>query len=172
MKTVVSSKIFHFVLGATLGCGLGFLSPASANSYLIDLNSKTVTDLGNVDARAINDNGQVAGNLASPGGEVHAFFTGPDGLGITDLGALGGDWSTAVGINQSGQLVGSSTTTRGLSYAFLTGPNGLGVTPLQTGDDLVAVSPSGINDRGQVVGDIMTWEGTFIHSSLGQTVRK
>lgn len=54
----------------------------------------------------INDSGQVAGFSDVPEylEEVvdefnHAFITGPDGIGITDLGTLGGDSSYATAIN-------------------------------------------------------------------------
>ena len=72
MKIIGNCRARSLVLAATLGLGLGFATHASAldYSYLIDLNSKEVTDLGNhVGAVAINDSGQVIG--ASNRGGIH-----------------------------------------------------------------------------------------------------
>jgi probable HAF family extracellular repeat protein len=98
-------------------------------------------------AYAINDVGQVVGQSGTGSGLVHAFMTGPDGEGMTDLGTLGG-YSLAYGINDAGQVVGWSTTAAmGPAHAFITGPDGTDMTDLGTlaGDFSAA---SGINDAG------------------------
>jgi hypothetical protein len=48
MKITRNFKIRGFILAAAFSAGLGFATSASAQerSYLIDLNSKTVTDIG------------------------------------------------------------------------------------------------------------------------------
>ena len=69
MKITLDFKVRGFILAAAFSAGLGFGTSASAqvqHSYLVDLNSKTVTDigtLGGTTARAfgINDAGQVVG---------------------------------------------------------------------------------------------------------------
>ena len=50
----------------------------------------SVTDLGTLGgdftaAYGVNDNGQVIGLSTVPGGQSHAFITGPNGIGMIDL---------------------------------------------------------------------------------------
>ena len=103
----------------------------------------------------INDSGQVVGSSFTGSGSLHAFITGPNGVGMTDLGTLGGVYSNAFGINDSGQVVGESYirdivgSIYSPNHAFITGPNGIGMTDLGT---LGHSSAVGINDSGQVVG--------------------
>jgi probable HAF family extracellular repeat protein len=139
MTIIRGFKVRGFILAAAFSAGLGFATSASAqqpHSYLVNLNSKTVTDigtLGGIDsiASGINDAGQVAGRSFTPGGAVHAFITGPDGMGMRDLGTLGGAYSFAYGINEAGQVVGSlSDTAGGALHASITGPDGMGMRDL------------------------------------------
>ena len=97
-------------------------------------------------ASDINASGQVVGRAYIGGIESHAFITGANGVGMTDLGTLGGNYSLAYGINASGQVVGYSLTETGEGHAFVTGPDGVGMTDLGPG---IAYD---INDAGQVVG--------------------
>ena len=49
MKIIRGFKVRGFILAAAFSAGLGFGTSASAqagHSYLVDLNSKTVTDIG------------------------------------------------------------------------------------------------------------------------------
>jgi probable HAF family extracellular repeat protein len=93
-----------------------------------------------------------AGNAAQ-----HAFITGPNGIGMTDLGTVpGGGSSDAQDINATGQVVGSFYINDGSSsHAFMTGPNGVGMTDLNSLVDLpngiVLIGAVGINDSGQVI---------------------
>jgi probable HAF family extracellular repeat protein len=71
--------------GCSLISGLGHVTHAKAQiylpqvSYLVDLNTRTVTSLGSLggiysSAYGINDAGQVVGNSHTAGGEIHAFI--------------------------------------------------------------------------------------------------
>lgn len=79
-----------------------------------------------MNGRDINDVGQVVGWLYPIGANWYPFITGPNGVGITKLEPLGGDWIPS-GLNDAGQVVGTFNTTpnNGFNYhAFITGPNG------------------------------------------------
>ena len=90
MRMTRSSKIQRLILAAALTIGLCFVSPVSAQllsegrSFILDINSKALTDLGTLDglwseALGINDAGQVAGASHTAEGDRHAFITDPDG---------------------------------------------------------------------------------------------
>jgi len=74
---------------------------------------------------------------------------------VTDLGALGGDWSFAFGINDSAQVVGGAevgAAPDNWEHAFLW-EAGTGMTDLGTlGSGDVYSASQGVNDSGQVVG--------------------
>jgi probable HAF family extracellular repeat protein len=100
-------------------------------------------------ANAFNNAGRVVGQSETTAGEEHAFITGPNGVGMTDLGK-----GTASAINDAGQVVGRSETEAG-GRAFITGPNGAGMT------NLGVSAPSAINNAGQVVGESYTGADSF-----------
>ena len=124
-------KLRRFLLAAIMGAGLGAAVPVSAqsaltNSYLIDTNTWKATEIAFPDrhtyARGINEQGQVIGYTVTAGRDQHAFITGPNGVGITDIGTLGGENSVAEGINGAGRVAGWSETAGGSAHAFITGP--------------------------------------------------
>jgi probable HAF family extracellular repeat protein len=104
------------------------------------------------DAQSINDAGQVVGYSDKGSG---SFITGPDGMGMRDLGTLGGGYSIAYGINDTGQAAGYSYTASGDIHAFITGPGGEGMMDLNSLVDLpgglVLTEAAGINNAGQVI---------------------
>ncbi|MDN5752032.1 MAG: PEPxxWA-CTERM sorting domain-containing protein [Nitrosospira sp.] len=142
------------------------------HAFITGPNGMGMTDLGTLggifsEAYGINDSGQVVGvsstkELDRHGNysSAHAFITGPNSIGMTDLGTLGGDYSAAYGINDSGQVMGYSTTAAGSLHAFITGPNGLGMTDLNSIADMpngfflsssAEIRTYGINNLGQVI---------------------
>jgi len=113
-------------------------------------------------AYGINDSGQVVGYSFTPNPYVfgdyviHAYLTGANGVGMTDLGTLGGTNSFAYGINASGQVVGSSNMTHDLNiHAFLyDGGAMMDLNYLLTAGldgDAFLYSATAINDSGQIV---------------------
>jgi hypothetical protein len=88
-------KIHGLILVTTLSAVTGFVSPAFGEetpSYLIDLNSRTATELsslslGGYSPNFINDSGQMAGNFGEA--PTQDFITGPNGIGPRGLGTLG-----------------------------------------------------------------------------------
>jgi probable HAF family extracellular repeat protein len=110
-----------FILATVVFAGLGFGTSASAqyHSYLIDVNSKKVTDIGTLGGtgpndysapRGINNAGQVVGWSYTASGGQYAFITGPNGVGIMDLNSLadmpdGVVLIAATGINDAGQII-------------------------------------------------------------------
>ena len=83
-------------------------------------------------AYGINDAGQVVGYSDTAAGDDHAFITGPNGVGMTDLGTLGGATVSPLASTMPGRWWGDSATAAGDQHAFITGPNGVGMTDLGT----------------------------------------
>jgi probable HAF family extracellular repeat protein len=112
--------------------------------------------VGNTQAVAVNDSGQVVGTsevLTNIGGSEffapRAFFWAETN-GIQDIGTLGGNFSFANDINENGQVIGYSETQDGFERAFVWDQS-LGIRELPTTSGS-SVRATAINDSGVVVG--------------------
>ena len=147
------------VLGLTTACREDDPLPTGPrvsrpSGPLVSIAGASVTGLPFVGV-AINDAGQVAGTQ-NPG--VHPLDQPParamlytPGVGVQDLGTLGGTRSEAYALNELGQVVGYSTTAYGVLHAFLWTP-GVGMQDLGALAGGLGSVARGINDRGEVVG--------------------
>ena len=75
-------------------------------------------------ASGINDAGQVVGGSATAGGALHAFITGPDGMGMRDLGT----WLVMTAL-----LLGSTTLGRWWVFLARLAAFGMLSSPAPTG---------------------------------------
>jgi len=144
MKVVRPVETQNLICTVALSAGLFLAAPVSAANY-------GVVDLGRVLASGINASGQVVGSFYTAN-QDHAFITSPNGVGITNLGTLGGIQSNAYGVNAAGRVVGASYTVgQSFMHAFITGSDGIGMKDLGTLGG-TSSGASGINAAGQVVG--------------------
>lgn len=120
----------------------------------------------------INSRGQVVGQSDLVGDRIqHAFLTGINGVGITDLTPASNIGTSGRDINASGQIIGNldatfSTGNRG----FITNANGAALTAIGTFPSQRTIV-FGLNDLGQAVGDFLPAAGSsrraFVTDSSG-----
>ncbi len=110
----------------------------------------------------INDAGQVAGYSAPRRSVTHAFrYT--DGVGMKDLGTLGGTNSWATGINSDGDVVGHAQTAAGAEPIFLyTNETGMINVTAAIVNPFVGFDPGAgrVNDNGLICGTGEYADGT------------
>jgi probable HAF family extracellular repeat protein len=133
---------------------------------------------------AINDRGQVVGQVASADGTTYYGALWQNGA-ITNLGTLPGDFTSfAEGINHQGQVVGSTQDSNfNWSHAFIW-QNGV-MTDLNTlfpaSSNLYATMANSISERGQISGmatvlsgpdkgDVHEFLATPVSGSIGTSV--
>jgi probable HAF family extracellular repeat protein len=108
-------------------------------------------------AYAINDNGRVVGYSYDAGGSQAVRWE--DGLPLR-LGASGGYYSAAYDINNKDEIVGWYSDSNYRAHSFLWLPKGAygyqaGLTDIGTVPGGVETYALGINDRGQIVGEVV-----------------
>ncbi len=143
--------------------GYSYLGSSANHAFLYD---GTLHDLGSITSTSgpnsdvsqgydVNDSGEVVGFSYTASGNTHAFIS--SGGVLTDLGALGGTFSTAFAINNAGQAVGYYAYNKsggGTGYrAFLYSGGvmsdlGLSINPGSDADSRAFA----INDAGQITG--------------------
>jgi len=136
---------------------IGTSTPAAGAPHGFLWENGTMRDLdpggGRSDAVAINDAGQVAGNMDR--GQQHAALW--DNGTLQDLGTLGGAYAEAHAINAGGQVIGYSHTPQQIPHAFVWLNGTMQDLGTLGGPESYALA---INDRGQIVGYSSTASGT------------
>jgi probable HAF family extracellular repeat protein len=175
-------KAAGFALAGVLSLAITCMPSALAQqeaigpgTYIIDTSTGKMTriEIGPWgSATAINDAGQVTGFSGALGGGGHGFITGHDGVGMRDLGTLGGWGSRGYDISNTGQVTGVSgmPAPAGGEHAFITGSDGEGMRDLGTlkGNNSEGLA---INDMGQVAGLLKESRDAFITGPDGAGMR-
>jgi len=148
-----------------IGQVTGDMYTSSMGAYITGPNGINISDIGSLAgyttfANGINNFGQVVGestitpqiNLFSSPAIRHAYITGHNGVGIRDIGTLGGPTSIGYSINDSGVVVGVSALQDNIAnHAFITNIDGDGIRSIGTLGGVNSWA-YGVNNIGQVVG--------------------
>lgn len=160
--------------------GAGALAPARAQTSQPP--AYTLTILGtlpggsNSFGTGVNASGQVTGYAdlgmtdANGNSLFHAFLTGPNGGGRTDLGATGDGTGSSFGsgVNDNGDVVGYGSDNSGTLYLFFD-PRGASLT--QYGGYYVPAASrdgAGINASGQVTGNATATASGHVEAYLSR----
>ena len=131
----------------------------------------SITDLGPLNgaptyASAINDSGAISGFSRPDANSTHAWIWNP-GIGFTDAGSLGGATSGGSGVAADGRLYGTSQDSTGTVRGFVFDPVAMTLSDLGSVAPGDAVSVSGVNAAGTVVGTTTTGGSTLGFSLSG-----
>jgi probable HAF family extracellular repeat protein len=173
------------------GQAVGYSGSCIAATHAVMWKNNTafvLQDLGGTRSNiafVINNRGQIAGKVRSADGTTYvAALWQPDGT-LTNLGILPGDFAAfATGINNRGQVVGNNfDSSFNWSHGFIW-QNGV-MTDINTlipaDSNLLVISASNINDRGQIsgmatvltgphTGNIHAYLATPVNASVGKSV--
>lgn len=114
-------------------------------------------------ANAVNDGGQVVGRSMNENYLTRAVLCA-DGMGMSDLGTLGGDYSLAFGINHAGKVVGVTADANGYPRALLHDGTTMHDLGVRAGCD--SSEAHGINNAGHVVGSSSSIPGSVVYAFL------
>jgi len=119
-------------------------------------------------AKGLNARGMVYGLYGLSTGDLRSFVTGPDGVGMADLGSFasgsgvgaplgGSDFTVAYDINAAGDVVGGAYEPSGVYTAFIVSPGSRTLLSIPALDGTgrygsQASGAFGIDDAGHVVG--------------------
>jgi probable HAF family extracellular repeat protein len=142
--------------GQVVGSSLTAHDPVS-HAFLYS--DGVMQDLGDFAPTAINDKGQIVGDVYTPPLVDFGYGTGYavlySGGVMQNLGTLGGTASFAHSVNNQGQVVGHSLTSGNADYAPFLCTNGVMIdlnTLLPANSGWHLINAMGINDKGQIVG--------------------
>jgi probable HAF family extracellular repeat protein len=122
------------------------------NGAMSDLGAFWINDGAVSVAKDINNAGQVVGHAENEFRQFRPFLLQP-GVGMIDLGTLGGGSGSANAINQWGEIVG--TASLGFTYHAFIRRNGV-MTQLPGVDFADSSAANDINDDGLIVGSLRT----------------
>jgi probable HAF family extracellular repeat protein len=165
--SILKRRTAHVAYGVNdAGDVVGLLENRSPLAHAFLFSSNNLIDLGTLDgdpnsvsiAYDINSRGQVVGTGWINGNSQQRAFLYENGV-MRDIGALQGGYAGAVAINELGHIVGYSDTS-----VFLYRDGSMIDLNLAIDKDASGIWPrmssvSGINDRGQIVGEAYMRDG-------------
>ena len=116
-------------------------------------------------AFSINNRGEIAGAYQTAQGTLHGYIYHPDGT-VTTLDDPAGSDTQAFGINDLGSVIGIYNDATGASHAFVRRQGKFASADVPGGLQTV---PFSINDREQIVGEVVTTANTIGFGYLQQS---